>query len=95
MMRLNHSIDSNADRNASTAAAAAEQRGDFGLLLLEEDPRVEVLVDLLQVGGVAGVEVFARVRFAMVLSDSSSRRTRIDQPSAPMISPLAVPTPTV
>src|SRR6476660_1354212 len=36
-----------------------EQCGDFGLLLLQADARVEGLVDLLQVVGSAGVEVLA------------------------------------
>ena len=59
MIRLNQSIDSSRREHGEQRRDRREQRGDLGLLLLEHEPRVERLVDLLQVGRVAGVEVLA------------------------------------
>ena len=56
---MNQSIDSERRQEREHRGRGGEQRGDLGLLLLEEEPGVEVLVDLLQVGGGARVEVFA------------------------------------
>ena len=72
MMRLNQSIDSTAASSASTAAAAANSAVISVSFFSNTSLRVERLVDLLEVGGGARVEIFA----ARDVGDASSATPR-------------------